>query len=181
MKKSGCVADLHLQETKQLLQRLRCRRVAVPQKPVRQHHRESAAIRGWNVRVSGVTLVILGAIAALVALGVTDHVLPASDDRTAQLRPWLAARAMGVSAYLLLAFEVTLGLILSHPRNTASPFCSNGERSSRGMVTNRPPFIKDCVGPCWASDCDKKEIAKFKSEKLDLFNKPLQRQVGKSF
>jgi predicted ferric reductase len=72
------------------------------------------------VRVSGVTLVILGAIAALVALGVTDHVLPATDDRTAQLRPWLAARAMGVSAYLLLAFEVTLGLILSHPRNTAA-------------------------------------------------------------
>jgi methionine sulfoxide reductase heme-binding subunit len=71
------------------------------------------------VRISGVTLAILGAIAALVALGVTDQVLPALDDRTAQIRPWLAARAMGVSAYLLLAFEVALGLILSHPRNTA--------------------------------------------------------------
>jgi predicted ferric reductase len=72
------------------------------------------------VRLSGVTLVILGALAALVALGVTDHILPATDDRTAQLRPWLAARAMGVSAYLLLAFEVALGLVLSHPRNTAA-------------------------------------------------------------
>jgi methionine sulfoxide reductase heme-binding subunit len=71
------------------------------------------------VRISGVTLAILGAIVALVALGVTDQVLPASDDRTAQIRPWLAARAMGVSAYLLLAFEVALGLVLSHPRNTA--------------------------------------------------------------
>ena len=72
------------------------------------------------MRISGVTLVILGALAALVALGVTDHILPATDDRTAQLRPWLAARAMGVSAYLLLAFEVALGLVLSHPRNTAA-------------------------------------------------------------
>lgn len=72
------------------------------------------------MRISGVTLVILGALAALVALGVTDHILPATDDRTAQLRPWLAARAMGVSAYLLLAFEVGLGLVLSHPRNTAA-------------------------------------------------------------
>jgi DMSO/TMAO reductase YedYZ heme-binding membrane subunit len=71
------------------------------------------------VRLSLTTLVILGAIAALVAIGITDQVLPAADARTAELRPWVAARALGVTAYLLLFVDVALGLILSHPRNTA--------------------------------------------------------------
>jgi hypothetical protein len=71
------------------------------------------------VRVGAQVLVVIGALAALAALGVTDQVLPAADPRTAELRPWLAARALGVTAYLLLAFEVGLGLVLSHPRNTA--------------------------------------------------------------
>jgi len=70
------------------------------------------------MRLSPVTLVILCAVAALVAIGVTDQILPASDPRTVELRPWVAARALGVTAYLLLALEVALGLVLSHPRNT---------------------------------------------------------------
>jgi predicted ferric reductase len=65
------------------------------------------------------TLVILCAIAALVAIGITDQILPASDPRTLELRPWVAARALGITSYLLLALEVGLGLVLSHPRNTA--------------------------------------------------------------
>lgn len=71
------------------------------------------------MRVSSPVLVALGAIAAIVALGVTDQVLPAVDARTAEMRPWIAARALGVTAYLLLFVEVGLGLLLSHPRNTA--------------------------------------------------------------
>jgi methionine sulfoxide reductase heme-binding subunit len=71
------------------------------------------------MRVSATTLLIIGAIAALVAVGVTDQVLPAADPRTAAMRPWIAARAMGITAYLLLTLEVGLGLVLSHPRNTA--------------------------------------------------------------
>ena len=71
------------------------------------------------MRVSGPTLIAIGAVVALVALGITDQVLPAADARTADLRPWIAARALGVTAYLLLALEVGLGLVLSHPRNTA--------------------------------------------------------------
>ncbi len=71
------------------------------------------------MRVGAATLIALGAIAALVALGVTDQVLPASDPRVTDIRPWIAARALGVTAYLLLAVEVGLGLVLSHPRNTA--------------------------------------------------------------
>jgi hypothetical protein len=71
------------------------------------------------MRVSATTLIAIGAIAALVALGVTDQILPAADPRTISMRPWIAARAMGVTAYLLLVLEVTLGIVLSHPRNTA--------------------------------------------------------------
>jgi hypothetical protein len=69
------------------------------------------------VRLSTGVLVILGAIAALAAIAVTDRVLPAADPRTAELRPWIAARALGVTSYLLLGLEVALGLVLSHPRN----------------------------------------------------------------
>jgi hypothetical protein len=67
------------------------------------------------------TLVIVGALAALVALGVTDQVLPATDARTLEVRPWVAARALGVTAYLLLTLEVATGLLLSHPRNAGNP------------------------------------------------------------
>jgi predicted ferric reductase len=71
------------------------------------------------MRVSPTILAIVGGLMALVALAVTDRILPASDPGVAQVRPWVAARAMGVTAYLLLALEVGLGLVLSHPRNTA--------------------------------------------------------------
>ncbi len=71
------------------------------------------------MRLSPATLVVLCAVAALVAIGVMDQVLPASDPRTVELRPWVAARALGITSYLLLAFDVALGLVLSHPRNTA--------------------------------------------------------------
>jgi len=71
------------------------------------------------MRVGAATLVALGAVGALVALSVTDQVLPAASPRVQELRPWIAARALGVTAYLLLALEVGLGLVLSHPRNTA--------------------------------------------------------------
>ncbi len=71
------------------------------------------------MRLNPVTLVILCAVAALVAIGVTDQILPAADPRTVEMRPWIAARALGITAYLLLALEVGLGLFLSHPRNTA--------------------------------------------------------------
>jgi hypothetical protein len=73
------------------------------------------------MRTGVATLVIVGAVAALVALGVTDQVLPATDMRTLEVRPWVAARALGVTAYLLLTLEVATGLLLSHPRNAGNP------------------------------------------------------------
>lgn len=72
------------------------------------------------MRLSPTVLVVLGAVVALAALGITDQVLPATDPRTLQVRPWIAARALGVTAYLLLALDVTLGLLLSHPRMTTA-------------------------------------------------------------
>jgi len=72
------------------------------------------------MRVSATALATMGGLVALVALFVTDRILPMNDPGVAQVRPWVAARALGVTAYLLLALEVGLGLVLSHPRNTAA-------------------------------------------------------------
>jgi Ferric reductase like transmembrane component len=71
------------------------------------------------MRVGVATLVIIGAIAALVALGITDNILPATDPRMLAVRPWVAARALGIAAYLLLGLQVAAGLLLSHPRFTS--------------------------------------------------------------
>jgi len=60
------------------------------------------------------------AVLTMAILVTTTQVLPASSDHQAQLRGWLAARATGVVALLLLTLEVTLGLILSHPTNKST-------------------------------------------------------------
>ncbi|MHB8960921.1 MAG: ferric reductase-like transmembrane domain-containing protein [Candidatus Limnocylindrales bacterium] len=73
------------------------------------------------MRARVATLVIIGAVAALVALGITDQVIPATDARTISVRPWVAARALGITAYLLLALQVAAGVWLSHPRNAGDP------------------------------------------------------------
>jgi hypothetical protein len=69
------------------------------------------------MRVSGGAVAILVPLGALLALGITQLVLPASTTYAAEVRPWLVARAAGVTAYLLLATEVALGTLLSHPAN----------------------------------------------------------------
>jgi sulfoxide reductase heme-binding subunit YedZ len=72
------------------------------------------------MRLSATALVGIGAVAALIAIAATEQILPATDPRVADLRPWLAARALGVASYLLLCAQVALGLVLSHPRNAAA-------------------------------------------------------------
>ncbi len=72
------------------------------------------------MRLSGRAFVILLAIAGLVIIAATDQILPATSERQAQLRIWLAARAAGIVAYLLLTLQVTLGLVLSHPTNQST-------------------------------------------------------------
>jgi len=71
-------------------------------------------------RLSGRTTLILIAVLAIVAVYATDQIAPATSDRQAQLRIWLAARAAGIVTFLLLTFQICLGLILSHPTNKST-------------------------------------------------------------
>ncbi len=72
------------------------------------------------MRLSGRAFAILLAVAGLVIVGATDQVVPASSAHQAGLRIWLAGRATGITAYLLLTVQVVLGLVLSHPTNQAT-------------------------------------------------------------
>jgi sulfoxide reductase heme-binding subunit YedZ len=67
------------------------------------------------MRLTARSLVIIGAFLGLVVIYSTDQVLPASNAYQAQMRLWLAARAAGITAYLILTFIIAVGLILSHP------------------------------------------------------------------
>ncbi|HEY8238875.1 MAG TPA: hypothetical protein VIF63_05520 [Candidatus Limnocylindrales bacterium] len=58
--------------------------------------------------------------AALAIVFTTDQVLPATSEHQAQLRIWLGSRAAGFTALILLAFEVVIGLVLSHPTNKST-------------------------------------------------------------
>src|SRR6478672_12323356 len=71
-------------------------------------------------RLSGRGAIILLTILAIVAIYATDQIAPATSDRQAQLRIWLAARAAGIVTFLLLTFQVCLGLVLSHPTNKST-------------------------------------------------------------
>lgn len=59
----------------------------------------------------------LAAVLGLVILVATDQILPPVSERQAELRYWLAARATGIVAFLLLTGQIVLGLVLSHPHN----------------------------------------------------------------
>jgi hypothetical protein len=71
-------------------------------------------------RLSGRGALMLEAIIALVLIYATDQIVPATSDRQAELRIWLAARATGIAAFLLLTCQVALGLVLSHPTNKST-------------------------------------------------------------
>ena len=66
-----------------------------------------------TLRSSAIVVALLG----LIVIYATDQVLPATTDRQAELRFWLAARATGVVALLLLTAQIVFGLVLSHPHN----------------------------------------------------------------
>jgi hypothetical protein len=69
------------------------------------------------MRLKGSTLVIIGALVGLALVYLTGQIAPAATAYQAQLRIWLAARASGIVALLLLTVQVELGLLLSHPTN----------------------------------------------------------------
>jgi methionine sulfoxide reductase heme-binding subunit len=72
------------------------------------------------MRLSGRAVVVLGALLGILVIAATDRILPAQDQYHTQMRLWLAARATGITAYLVLTVLVALGLILSHPVNQST-------------------------------------------------------------
>lgn len=73
-----------------------------------------------TTRLSGAALTVITSAAALAIVFTTDQVLPATSEHQAQLRIWLGSRAAGFTALILLAFEVVIGLVLSHPTNKST-------------------------------------------------------------
>jgi sulfoxide reductase heme-binding subunit YedZ len=69
------------------------------------------------MRLSGRAFIVLLAIVGLGIVAATDQIVPATSEHQASMRIWLASRAAGVTAYLLLTMQVLLGLVLSHPTN----------------------------------------------------------------
>ena len=69
------------------------------------------------MRISGRAFIILAALVALAVIYATGQIAPAETAYQAQMRIWLAARATGIAALLLLTIQVVLGLVLSHPTN----------------------------------------------------------------
>jgi methionine sulfoxide reductase heme-binding subunit len=74
-----------------------------------------SSVRPFRLSMRGAAM--LASVLALIVVFATDQILPASTDRQAELRLWLAARATGVVTLLLLTFQVAIGLVLSHPHN----------------------------------------------------------------
>ena len=72
------------------------------------------------MRLSGRAFVIIAAALGILIVFATDQVVPASSTYQAQMRLWLAGRATGITAYLLLTGQVVFGLILSHPVNQST-------------------------------------------------------------
>ncbi len=74
-----------------------------------------SSVRPFRLSMRGTAM--LASMLGLVVIFATDQILPASTDRQAELRFWLAARATGVVTLLLLTLQVAIGLVLSHPHN----------------------------------------------------------------
>ena len=72
------------------------------------------------MRLSGPVVLVLGALLGLLVVLATDQIVPAASQYQAQMRLWLAGRATGVTAYILLTLLVALGLVLSHPVNQST-------------------------------------------------------------
>jgi len=87
--------------------------------PQRAPAPRAPASRG-STRLGWGDLAVVGAIVGLAIVFSTGEVLPATSSHQAELRGWLAARAAGVVALLLLTLEVAFGLVLSHPTNKST-------------------------------------------------------------
>jgi len=72
---------------------------------------------GPKARVGPTGMLTLLAVIGVVAVAATDQVVPATSAHQAQVRIWLASRAAGITALTLLAAQILIGLLLSHPTN----------------------------------------------------------------
>jgi predicted ferric reductase len=72
------------------------------------------------MRLSARAWVVLGATLGILIVLSTDQVLPATSAYQAQMRVWLAGRATGITACVLLTALVCFGLVLSHPTNQST-------------------------------------------------------------
>lgn len=70
------------------------------------------------MKMSGRLVVVVFAALGLVVVAATDQILPATSAYQAQVRVWLAARATGLVALVLVTLLVVLGILLSHPEQT---------------------------------------------------------------
>jgi methionine sulfoxide reductase heme-binding subunit len=70
------------------------------------------------MRLSGRLLTVVLVAIALMIVVATDQILPATSPYQAQMRVWLAARATGLVALVLIAVLVVLGILVSHPEQT---------------------------------------------------------------
>jgi hypothetical protein len=70
------------------------------------------------MKLSGRLVVIVVSALGLMIVAATDQILPATSAYQAQMRVWMAARATGLVALVLIALLVVLGILLSHPEQT---------------------------------------------------------------
>jgi sulfoxide reductase heme-binding subunit YedZ len=71
-------------------------------------------------RLRGGTFLAAIALLGIVVVVATDQVVPATSAHQANLRIWLASRAAGIVSLVLLAFQIVVGLVLSHPVNKST-------------------------------------------------------------
>lgn len=72
------------------------------------------------MRLSGRAFIVIVAALGILIVVSTDQTVPASSAYQTQMRLWLAGRATGIVAYLLLTGQIIFGLILSHPVNQST-------------------------------------------------------------
>jgi len=70
------------------------------------------------MRLTNRSFVLLLALVGTVLVYATGQIAPADSEYQAQMRIWLAARATGIAALVLLTAQVFLGLMMSHPTNS---------------------------------------------------------------
>jgi predicted ferric reductase len=89
----------------------------MPPAPTRGPAPLAARRSGPPSRLRGGTFLAGIALVGIVVVLATDQVVPATSEHQANLRIWLASRAAGIVSLVLLAFQIVVGLVLSHPVN----------------------------------------------------------------